>query len=185
MWSSVLCGSRLAVESVLCVPFVKGVLTDKEGGYSFDEMAPAINDRIAAYDAIQTAKKAPVFDPTAHAAIPDSFKNDITVNKYAVQKEIRAFALCLGNIIASGTKRQRMLKDAGFDGFALLERLRAEAKKAKPQDVALVNSEVNNFIQGGLKGELTRASFDAHMKAYRKLARNQAKATRLDEAGVH
>jgi hypothetical protein len=181
---AVLCGSKLAVESVLCVPFVKGVLTDKVGGWSFAEMAPAIDGRIAAYNTLQAAISRPAFDPSAHTSIPDQFKYDITVNKYAVQNEIRAFASCLANIIANGTKRQKMLKDANYDGFALLELLRAEAKKAKPQDVALVNSEVNSFVQGGLKGELTRASFDAHMKAYRKLARNQPMATRLDPSGV-
>ena len=63
---AVLCGSKLAVESVFCVPFVKGILTDKVGGYSFGETAPAINDRIAAYNDLQAAAGLPEFDPKAH-----------------------------------------------------------------------------------------------------------------------
>ena len=182
----VVSGKYTIVESLFCVPFVKNQITDKVDGYSFEEPCPTIEDRIAAYDALQAAMGTPgaPFNKSAHAAMPDAFKSDTVVNKFQVQKALRDFATCLGNIIANGTKRQSMLQAANYDGFVLLKNLRDEAKKAKPQDISLVNREVHNFIHAGLKGDLTRASFDAHMKSYRKIVQNQDPGSRLDAPGV-
>ena len=51
-------------------------------------------------------------------------------------------------------------------------------------DIALVNTEVSHFIQGGLKGAITRATFDDHMKKYRLITQNQDPKSRMGPGGV-
>ena len=67
----VISGKYTIVESLFCVPFVKSQVTDKVGGYSFEEPCPGIDDRIAAFDALQAAKTpaGSAFDRSAHIVV--------------------------------------------------------------------------------------------------------------------
>ena len=180
----VLSGRYLVCESSLAVPFIKGMLSDKAEGYSFEDPCPPTAARIQAYDAIADEASTPKFNRADHTEVPDSMRGEVTVNKYTVQVQLRALANSLSHIIANGTKRQAMLKAANYDGTELIKLLYAEAKKAKPQDIALVNTKMEAFRTRGLVGELTLKSFDDHMKAFRKLEINQAPSSRLAPGGV-
>ena len=168
----ILSSGKLALESKAAVPFAKDVITDlapKMGGakrtYNFLNPCPKIDTRIALYSALT---KKP-FDIADYTATIEEFKYTVVPSAETVEKEGRAFANSLVQIVKDKDAAALYLATAEYDGNILIGILAKVFDDADSEDIALVTTRYTSFIASDFPHALSLETFNGHYKLFKEI----------------
>ena len=160
-YRAVLHNNKITVASEVSAYFVSGQITSPKS-YTFDDPCESDPDRVTAYDVGKTVGTNDFGTKTAGMTVPDN----IYINRLALVQEDRNFANSLLSIIGDRKMRERLRKDCGNSGLALIPLIKAEEAKVKPNEKTLAATEFGNYANAPYVGELSLSGFDAWYEQY-------------------
>ena len=168
------------VDSVNAPYFLTGDASDATV-YTFMKPCINTNERVVAFDLAATANKTPSFIETIKGATkPD----DYTINHLTIEKEDRAFANSLINIVEDVRTKQRLLAACKGSGRKLVGLIDAESKNLTRKQQTLAKVEFENYIKVPIVGPTTLESFENWYELYEKHFRRVPSALRVQPSAT-
>ena len=164
-----LSNGKLAVDSVIAVSFVSGLVKDPEP-YTFDYPCPPTTGRIQLYDDAATVAATPKFKAPA-GPLPDHISTQFVVSAATVEAEDAKLFQSLIQIIEDSDWASELEEMCGGSGLMLRDAILDRASKVKPKDRALVTSLRDQHAGRGVTGEMTLKTFNAYYKEFNRLER--------------